>query len=287
LPEPRPARSFLEPGQVDALLSAALELEARHRGLDWEKVRRIRASDLSNVALAHELRVSDVLVSKVRRRLIWNGEPGARNRNDVARHAILATLVLAGVRISELCGLEGRDVDLAGRRIRIRREITKSDAGVRVIPLVPGLRDVLVAHRAERPYGPADFVFATRTGRPNHPDNVRARIVAPAHARADELLAAREALSIERLTPHTLRRTFASILAECGVSPRRAMYLLGHTDPKLTMSVYQHVLDMSEGAAETLERLLGGALDEVGHVLSGRRPRRTTSGAAESSFDRG
>jgi integrase len=41
---------------------------------------------------------------------------------------------------------------------------------------------------------------------------------------------------LPNVTPHTLRRTFASILAECGVAPRRAMYLLGHTDAKLTLS---------------------------------------------------
>jgi hypothetical protein len=37
----------------------------------------------------------------------------------------------------------------------------------------------------------------------------------------------------------TLRRTFASILAVCDVPPRRAMYLMGRTDPTLTLAVYQ------------------------------------------------
>jgi hypothetical protein len=32
---------------------------------------------------------------------------------------------------------------------------------------------------------------------------------------------------------------FASILAELNLPPRRAMYLLGHTDPMLTMRVYE------------------------------------------------
>jgi Phage integrase family len=60
------------------------------------------------------------------------------------------------------------------------------------------------------------------------------------------------------MTPHTLRRTFASLLAEIGVSPRRAMYLLGHTDPKFTMRVYQQVLDLggaAPGAARARARL--------------------------------
>jgi len=72
------------------------------------------------------------------------------------------------------------------------------------------------------------------------------------------------------MTPHTLRRTFASLLAEVGVSPRRAMYLLGHTDPKLTMRVYQQVLDMGVGAVERLQEALGCDIDEAFTTLSGR-----------------
>jgi hypothetical protein len=75
---------------------------------------------------------------------------------------------------------------------------------------------------------------------------------------------------IDHMTPHTLRRTFASILAEVGVAPRRAMYLLGHTDPTLTMRVYQQVLDMGGGAIETLERVLGCTIEEALATYSGR-----------------
>jgi hypothetical protein len=35
------------------------------------------------------------------------------------------------------------------------------------------------------------------------------------------------------------------------------MYLLGHTDAKLTLSVYQQVLDMGAGSIEVLEGVLG------------------------------
>jgi len=78
--------------------------------------------------------------------------------------------------------------------------------------------------------------------------------------------------AIQRLTPHTLRRAFASILAECNVPPRRAMYLLGHTDPTLTMAVYQQILDLGGAGIKTLERLLGARLDEAGQILCGRQP---------------
>jgi hypothetical protein len=52
-------------------------------------------------------------------------------------------------------------------------------------------------------------------------------------------------------------RTFASILAEVGVAPRRAMYLLGHTDPRFTMRVYEQVFDAEPQTVAQLETVLG------------------------------
>src|SRR5204863_179432 len=129
----RPRRSYLQPTELAAVLDGAAELDQRAYGLDWEKVRYIRASPASAVALARELGVSDTLVGRVRRGAIWNGTPERPNRNDVRRRAIVESLVLLGPRVAELCGLLGHDVDLAARRVLIRREITKTDAGERVI----------------------------------------------------------------------------------------------------------------------------------------------------------
>jgi hypothetical protein len=83
------------------------------------------------------------------------------------------------------------------------------------------------------------------------------------------------------MTPHTLRRTFASILAEVGVPLRRAMYLLGHTDPTLTMRVYQQVLDMGGGAVDTLEQVLGCTIQEALAIYSGRESLWTQSAPGE------
>ena len=142
----------------------------------------------------------------------------------------------------------------------------KTDASERTVPMVPALHETLLAASAERETrgGPA---FPTRSGTRQHPDNVRARLLATVRERAHELLIERGAPPIGHMTPHTLRRTFASILPEVGVPPRRAMYLLGHTDPTLTMRVYQQVLDMAGEGVETLGRVLG---------CSFRRPLRST-----------
>ena len=202
----------------------------------------------------------------------------------------MATLVLAGPRISELCLLDGRHVDLAHRQIHLPRP--KTDASERTVPMVPALHEILLGHRAEYGWGPDDPVFATRNGTRNTPDNLRRRILAGVHGHANELLEGRDQEAIGQLTPHVLRRTFASVLAEVGVSPRRAMYLLGHADPKLTMRVYQQVLDMGGGAVDRLETVFGCGLEEAFATLSGREvlglnkdplPRRVSGGTATTT----
>ncbi len=268
----RPRRSYLQPVEIAAVLDAAAAIETQTRGLDWEKVRYIRASPKSAVALARELRVSDVLVGKVRRGLIWSGAPEKPNRNDVPRRAIVEHLLLLGVRVSELCGLLGHDADLAARAVRIRREITKTDAGERSIPMLPAARSRLIDHKARRPYGPGDPIYATRNGTPNTPNNVLTTVLAPVHATANELLAAQGLPPIAHLTPHTLRRTFASILGVCRVDTRRAVALLGHTDARMTLGVYAQLLKLGHGNVAILEQVMGCTRDEARAIFESEEP---------------
>jgi len=277
---PPAKRSFLEAHHIAALLDGARQLDGRKGAMDWDKVQYIRGSDKSNTALARQLGVSDVLVSKIRRGLVWSEKPAGQRPQ---RLAVVATLVLAGPRISELCGLPEDRVDLSAGRILIPPRDdehdgpqTKTYAGERAIPTVPALREILVDARAEMGTS-ADTApraaFLTSAGTPQTASNVAHRVLEPTVAVAQELLRARGQTPMPHVTPHTLRRTFASILAECDVNPRRAMYLLGHTDPKLTLSVYQQVLDMGGNAVETLEGVLGGTLDDMHDLLSARRRR--------------
>src|SRR5450755_4513171 len=73
------------------------------------------------------------------------------------------------------------------------------------------------------------------------------------------------------MMPHTLRRTFVSMLAVCDVPPRRAMYLMGHTDPTLTLAVYQQVLNMGKGAVEILEQTLGARWPRLARSTTAKR----------------
>src|SRR3954453_23660507 len=85
------------------------------------------------------------------------------DRDTCLRRPMLATLIFGGLRISEALALRWRDIDLAGGRLRVAG--SKTDAGVRWVPLMPALRDELAERKASATHtGSDDKVFATRTG---------------------------------------------------------------------------------------------------------------------------
>ena len=161
-----------------------------------------------------------------------------------------------------------------------RAESTRSEAGERNVPIVPALEKRLIEHRERFPNGPGRPAFPTRNGTRQNPDNIRSRILAPIRDRANRQLEAEGRLPIAHMTPHTLRRTFASILAVCDVPPRRAMYLMGHTDPTLTLAVYQQVLDMGKGSVELREHTLGCTLADARAVYNGEATAAEILGAS-------
>ena len=82
---------------------------------------------------------------------------------------------------------------------------------------------------------------------------------------------------------HSLRMTFGSMLAECGVAPRTAMELMRHTDLRLTINVYTdpRILNTS-GAVEQLPDITG-ATQKVAAVRTGThdRPRSEAQATGE------
>ena len=157
------------------------------------------------------------------------------------RRALLATLALAGLRISEALDLRWRDVSLDGRQLRVVS--SKTDAGIREVDLTPTLRDLLAEHRMGSSFAkPTDFVFATRDGHRDNPSNVRNRLLATAVERANEMLRAEGREPIGAVTPHSLRRTFISLLLAAGADVPYVMAQAGHSDPKMTLGLYAKVI---------------------------------------------
>lgn len=213
--------------------------------------RRLRESQRSPVYLGSVAHIEALLEATGR----LDSEARSRVKD---RLPLIATLIFAGLRAHELSALRWRDVDLATGRVQVR--LSKTQAGLREIGLLPILRGLLEDHWGRsRAVAPEALVFPTRTGRRRDKDNIRGRILAPAIARANELLEARGSVPLpDGLSPHKLRHTFASILVACGEDPSSVMYQLGHTNPAFTLSVYAHAMRRGQDERKRLQALVAG-----------------------------
>lgn len=177
--------------------------------------------------------------------------------DEVCSEWLDAVVVLlgTGMRISELCGLTGGDVDFDGRRIRVdhqlvrlkggvyRLDTTKTKSGVRVIYMtdevsqalrrsaersgcrrcmeVDGRRDFLFVGAKRRPMVAGDYTVAFRTIRNRYA--VTGGVEMP-----------------KSVTAHTMRHTFCTRMAMGGMNPKALQYIMGHADIKMTLDYYAH-----------------------------------------------
>jgi len=173
--------------------------------------------------------------------------------------ALLATMCLAGLRVSELCSLRWRAVDLARGILTV--EESKTDAGEgRTIDLSPMLRSELTLHKANGEVEPDDLVFPTRNGTMQHRANISNRVLAGAIKRANAKLAEAGRPPIQDgVTNHTLRRTFASLLYEAGASPAYVMSQMGHASSALALEVYAKKMERKRDTGARMDALIRGA----------------------------
>jgi integrase len=115
-----------------------------------------------------------------------------------------------------------------------------------------------VTHPLNAAVTPPMRVFRTQAGGPLNQSNVRNRLLAKAVERANEHLeAAGEPPLPDGLSPHKLRRTFASLLVALGTDPGAVMDQLGHEDAAFTLRVYRHGMRRDEGSRAQLAQLVG------------------------------
>jgi integrase len=177
------------------------------------------------------------------------------------RRPVIATFAFAGLRLGELQALRWRDVDLDRGTISVRA--AKTDAGIRLIDMLPILRRELSAYRDRLNPDPDRPVFATATGKGIGSSNIRLRVLARAVTRANANLEARGQQPLPAgLTPHSLRRTFASLLFALGGPPPYVMGQMGHTTPGFTLALYAREMSRRDGERQRLQALVAGEADQ-------------------------
>jgi integrase/recombinase XerC len=141
--------------------------------------------------------------------------------------AILEALYSCGLRVSELTGLNVGGIDLADATVRVLGKGGKE----RVVPVGRHARTALTSYLAARnhPAPDAPLFLNARGGR------LTARSVRRVVDRHILHLA-----TMKKISPHTLRHTFATHLLEAGADLRAIQELLGHASLSTTQK-YTHV----------------------------------------------
>lgn len=136
---------------------------------------------------------------------------------------IVLILIYTGMRIGELINLKNSDINLVESCITIRE--SKTDAGVRIIPISSKIFNLFVVNRnLEQEY----FVKG---------DNTRQLSYRTFGPRFQKLLAE---LKIEPHTIHDTRHTFATLLNNADANQSAIIKLIGHSKFATTENVYTH-----------------------------------------------
>ncbi len=145
-------------------------------------------------------------------------------------HAVLELLYGSGLRVSEVAGLTLDRVDLDRGRVNVlgkgdkERDLPLSDFAVDAIDAYVSAGRPMMAGEDHRTF------FFNRKGKPLSGRDIRAMV----EQYAERLLPGR------RVTPHTLRHSFATHLLEGGADIRAVQELLGHASVATTQR-YTHV----------------------------------------------
>ena len=175
-------------------------------------------------------------------------------------------LLGTGLRISEFCGLTTA-LDFKNRQINVDHQLLrdadigyyvetpKTKNGIRQIPMsrevYQALKRVLKNRGNAAPFsveGYKNFLFLKNDGMPKvsaNYDSMLKGLVKKYNKQNKEQL--------PNITPHILRHTFCTRLANAGMNPKALQYIMGHANITMTLNYYAHAT--YDSAKAEMERL--------------------------------
>jgi len=174
------------------------------------------------------------------------------NASEEPYSTLWAVLSLTGCRAGEVFALKRTDLDFEKRVIRIRRTLDaatrlmhapKSRSSSADLPMPEALAKRLHMFLAQRwRENEADLLFCNKVGKPM----VRNKV-------ALKLQGTLKDLGIERAALHAFRHMAASELIENGVAPSVVQRQMRHSDSRITLQKYAHVIgDAQRRAVDSL-----------------------------------
>ena len=169
-------------------------------------------------------------------------------------HDAIVLLLKTGLRISEFCGLTVSDLDFENRIINVDHQLLrnkevgyyietpKTKSGVRQVPMSDEACQIFQKVLKERGKaetividGYSDFVFLNQKGYPMTGacyTSTFGNLVKKYNKNHEDKL--------PNITPHILRHTFCTRLANKNMNPKSLQYIMGHASILMTLNYYVH-----------------------------------------------
>jgi integrase len=153
---------------------------------------------------------------------------------------ILLVASVLGLRIGEVLALRVSDIDFTQKIVRVRQSVdsatraiqaVKSQASGADVPLPSQVEARLRTH-LQKHEGRSELLFVNRRGRPFSANKLREKQLHPLLVK----------LGIPHGGFHSLRHGAASSLLADGATPAVVQKQLRHSDPRITLGIYGHVV---------------------------------------------
>ena len=144
---------------------------------------------------------------------------------NLKHRAIIVLLYSSGLRIGEVTGLLLKNIDILRKQIKVEGGKGRKD---RFVVLATSYLPLL--HNYLTTFKPALYFIEGPTGKKYSESSIRKFL----------FKSVQKAGISKKVTPHTLRHSYATHLLENGVGLRHIQELLGHAKPETTM-IYTHV----------------------------------------------
>lgn len=202
------------------------------------------------------------------------------------RAGIWAMLMLyAGLRRGEVVALDWKDIDINTGIIHVRGAVayqinapigkdTKTDAGIRDLPIVKPLADALGSVTCKTGLvcksvdGEQLTQSACERGWESYIYFLSVKQNGCHYRWAEEKGNGKDSWKKCNIRMHDLRHTYCTMLYDAGVDVKRAQYLMGHSSLDMTMKIYTH---LSEERKVKSDKALHRYFDNVGKNVGKRK----------------
>lgn len=190
--------------------------------------------DIKNVKQPKKLPkfLDDAIIINILESIETNTDLGFRN------YLILELLFATGLRVSEMCNLEIKDIDFSNKMIKVKGKGNKDRIVVMYDSLIDNLKHYITFTRS-------NLLSKTNTDAKKLFINYKGGYLTPRGVRVILNSIIEKSDEIAKITPHTLRHSFATTLLNNGCDLRMVQELLGHKNLQTTQ-IYTQV------ATETL-----------------------------------